>query len=218
MQCMDITVRPYTLDDIPALHEVQRACFPPPYPAEQLWSREQLESHIAVFPAGALCAEVNGLIVGSCTSLIIHFDPAHPDHTWDEVADGGFLRRSHQPNGNSLYGIDMAVIPEYRGRGVARAMYRARYELVAGLGLERFLAAGRMPGYAQFANDLTPEEYASRVIAGELTDPVITPQIRSGLRPLSVIHNYIPDEESRNCAILLEWLNPGHAPATQSAD
>lgn len=213
MQCMDIIVRPYTVADIPALHNVQEACFPPPYPAEQLWTREQLLSHIATFPAGALCAEIAGTIVGSCTSLIIQFDPNHPNHTWDEVADGGYIKRSHKPDGNTLYGIDMAVMPEYRGRGVARAMYRTRYDLVVKLGLDRFLAAGRMPGYSQYGGILTPEEYANKVISGDLVDRVITPQLRSGLRPLGVVHNYIPDEESRNCALLLEWPHPEPTPA-----
>lgn len=207
MQGMDIIVRSYTEADIPALIDVQRACFPPPYPVGQLWSPEQLKSHIEVFPAGAMCAEIAGRIVGSCTSLIIDFDPAHPDHTWDEAADGGYIRRSHDPNGNTLYGIDMAVVPELRGRGVARAMYRARFQLVKDLGLERFLAAGRMPGYAAHADKLSPEAYADKVIAGELIDPVLTPQLRSGLRPVKVIRNYIPDEESRDCALLLEWRN-----------
>lgn len=207
MRGMDIIVRSYTEADIPALIDVQRACFPPPYPAEQLWSPDQLRSHIAVFPAGAMCAEVAGRIVGSCTSLIIDFDPAHPDHSWDEVADGGYIRRTHNPNGNTLYGIDMAVIPEFRGRGVARAMYRARFQLVKELGLERFLAAGRMPGYAAYADKLSPEAYADKVIAGEIIDPVLTPQLRCGLRPVKVIRNYIPDEESRDCALLLEWRN-----------
>ena len=101
----------------------------------------------------------------------------------------------------------MAVVPEYRGRGVARAMYRARFQLVKELGLERFLAAGRMPGYAAHADELSPEAYAEKVIAGELIDPVLTPQLRSGLRPVKVIRNYIPDEESRDCALLLEWRN-----------
>lgn len=204
---MDVIIRPYTEHDIPALRAVQRACFPPPYPEEQLWTEEQLRSHIRIFPRGALCAQVGDRIVGSCTSLIIRFDPEHPDHTWDEVADGGFIR-THRPDGDTLYGIDMAVIPEFRGRGVARAMYQARFRLVRELRLKRFVAAGRMPGYAQAANRMTPETYAAKVAAGELTDPVLTPQLKAGLRPVKVIRGYITDAESLDCALLMEWPNP----------
>lgn len=204
---MQIRIRPYTEADIPQLQEIQRECFPPPYPAEQLWSREQLESHIAIFPEGALCADAGARLVGSCTNLIIKFDPDHPQHTWAEVADDGFIR-THNPAGNSLYGIDIAVRPAYRGQGVARLMYQARFELVKRLGLERFLTAGRLAGYHQHAATMGIEEYAAQVIAGELTDPVITPQLRAGLRPVAVVHGYILDEESANGALMLEWRNP----------
>jgi len=34
---------------------------------------------------------------------------------------------------------------------------------------------------------------------------VITPQLRAGLIPGALLHDYIPDEESANCALLMEW-------------
>lgn len=203
-----ILIRPYTHADIPELIEIQRECFPPPYPQEQLWSPEQLESHIRMFPEGQLCAVVDGVIAGSCTNLIVDFHYDDPDHTWAEITDNGFIR-THNPGGNSLYGVDIAVRPAYRGRGIARRMYQSRFDLVRRLGLARFLAAGRMPGYHRHADRLSPEEYAERVATGALADPVITPQLRAGLRPVRVIRDYIPDVESRNCALLLEWRNPG---------
>lgn len=197
-------VRPYTMADWDQVFRIQRECFPAPYPVEQLWSQEQIASHIRHFPAGALCVEVDGELVGSSTSLVIDFDPAHPDHSWAEVCGDGYIS-THNPKGDSLYGIDMAVRPAWRGRGIARAMYQARYDLVRELGLKRFLAAGRMPGYNQYAERWSPEEYAERVIGGEVADPVLTPQLRAGLRPLNVIRGYIPDAESRDCALLMEW-------------
>jgi GNAT superfamily N-acetyltransferase len=199
-----VHVRPYTLADWPGLLQIQRDCFPPPYPEEQLWSKEQIASHIRHFPEGALCAEVDGELVGSATCLIMQFDPAHPEHTWAEVAGDGFIH-THNPAGDSLYGIDMAVRPAWRRQGVARALYAARFELVRQLGLKRFLAGGRMPGYHRYAGRWTPEAYAAAVVRGEIDDLVITPQLRAGLRPVQVIHNYLPDEESANCALLLEW-------------
>jgi GNAT superfamily N-acetyltransferase len=197
-------VRPYTLADWPGLFQIQRECFPEPYPVEQLWSYEQIESHIRHFPEGALCVELDGELIASATALIIQFDPHHLDHTWSEVTADGWLT-THNPAGDSLYGVDMAVRPAYRGRGIAKLLYQARFELVRRLGLKRFLAAGRMPGYAVHAGALTPEAYAEQVIQGKLTDPTITPQLRSGLRPVGVLRNYLPDPESGNAALLLEW-------------
>ena len=50
--------------------------------------------------------------------------------------------------------------------------------------------------------------YAAAVIAGTLTDPVITPQLRAGLQPLTVVQGYLSDTEARDCALLMEWPNP----------
>jgi len=207
---MSLVIRPYTEADYPALLQIQRECFPPPYPEEQLWSLEQIRSHVEHFPEGALCAVLEGKLVGSCTSLIIQWNPGEAAHSWGEATDWGFIR-THNPRGNTLYGVDIAVRPAYRGRGIARALYQARYELVRRLGLERFLAGGRMPGYHRYRNHLTPEQYAQEVISGRILDPVITPQLKAGLKPLRVVRDYLPDQESGNCALLLEWRNPERA-------
>lgn len=202
-----LTIRPYTAADFPQLLHIQRECFPPPYPEEQLWSLEQIQSHVRHFPEGAMCVEVGGELIASATALIKQWQPDDPPHTFYQVSDSGFIR-NHDAKGNSLYGIDIAVRPAWRGRGVARALYQARYDLVRKLGLERFLTAGRIPGYHLQANRMTPEQYVQKVIAGQLADPTISAQLRNGLEPVQLLHGYLEDEESHNCALLMQWRNP----------
>lgn len=101
-----LRVRPYTLDDWPGRFRIQRERFPPPCPAGEPWSPDQIESHCRLFPDGALCGP------GPCSAYLVR---------------------------------------------------------------------------------------------GETADPVTTPQIRSGLIPVQVIHGYLPDAESDNAALLLEW-------------
>ncbi len=76
------------------------------------------------------------------------------------------------------------------------------------LGLQRFLAGSRISGYHHHHATMTPEAYTAAVLAGTLIDPVITPQLRAGLQPVSLIHNYLDDREAANCALLMEWRNP----------
>jgi GNAT superfamily N-acetyltransferase len=196
-----MVVRSYTLADYPQLLEIQRACFPVPYPEEQLWSKAQITSHLEHFALGALCVEENGVLIASATALILE----QPAHTFADATDNGFIG-NHNPSGDTLYGVDMAVHPNWRGRGVARRLYQARFKLVQKLGLKRFMAAGRMPGLENYPN-LSAEEYVARVVHGELSDPTLTPQLKNGLTPVQVLHDYIEDAESRNCALLLEWRN-----------
>ncbi|SEM90174.1 GNAT family N-acetyltransferase [Lihuaxuella thermophila] len=203
---MDIRVRPYTLDDFEALLTVQREAFPPPFPEELLWNREQIAAHVEVFPEGAMVAEVDGIIAGSATSLIVRF--TGEPHTWAEVADDGYIRRSHQPDGDSLYGIDLCVRPSFRGHGVAQALYEARKNLVRSLGLKRLIAGCRIPGFHRYAGSMTAEEYVQKVVQGELKDLVLSFMVKQGLKPVQVMDDYLEDEESMNKAVLVEWLNP----------
>lgn len=186
-----IVVRPYTLADFDQLVRIQRECFPPPFPAELWWRCEQIASQLAHFPPGALCAVEGDELVGSATCTCMRFDPAHPQHTWAEVADDGYIRNC-DPVGDTLYGIDVAVRPAWRACGVARALYQARFTLVRKLGLRRFLAGSRISGYHRFPK-LTADQYTAQVVAGRLIDPVITPQLKAGLQPVCLLPDYVPD-------------------------
>ena len=57
---MSIRVRLYSLDDFDQLLTVQREAFPPPFPEELLWNREQIAAHVATYPEGAMLAEYDG--------------------------------------------------------------------------------------------------------------------------------------------------------------
>jgi ribosomal protein S18 acetylase RimI-like enzyme len=200
-------IRNYEEKDFPGLIRIQQESFPPPFPSELWWNTEQLKSHVTLFPEGALCVEVNGEIVGSMTGLIVDFDPSHPDHTWEEITDNGYIR-NHNPNGNTLYVVDIGVRPAYRKLGLGKWLMLSMYEVVVHLGLERLLGGGRMPGYHKKAHKMTAEQYLEAVVKGELKDPVITFLLRCGRTPVKVVANYLEDEESCNYAALMEWKNP----------
>ncbi|OWA35640.1 GNAT family N-acetyltransferase [Saccharibacillus sp. O16] len=202
-----LTIRNYQERDIEALIDIQRECFPPPYPSELWWNREQLLEHMARFPAGALCAEVDGQLVGSLTTLITSFDPAHAQHSWAEMTDNGYIR-THNPDGDTLYVVDISVSPAARGLGLGKQMLQSAYELVVALGLERLLGGGRMPGYGTVQHEVSPQQYVEDVLHGQRKDPVIGFLLHCGRTPLSVVADYLDDEESANYALLMEWQNP----------
>ncbi|MDT3415472.1 ribosomal protein S18 acetylase RimI-like enzyme [Brevibacillus aydinogluensis] len=200
-------IRNYTPDDFDELIRIQQESFPPPFPSELWWNKEQLTNHVTLFPEGAVCVEVDGVLAGSITGLLVTFDPAHPDHTWEEVTDSGYIR-NHDPNGDTLYIVDICIRPSHRKLGLGKWMMQAMYELVVHKGLKRLLGGGRMPGYGRYADQMTAEAYLEKVVAGELKDPVVTFLMRCGRTPLKVVANYLEDEESRNYAALMEWKNP----------
>ena len=116
-----VVVRQICMDDYEQITRIQERCFPGMKP----WSREQIESQLSVFPEGQICIEYGGRLIASSSSLILDFALYSNWHNWKEVADGGFIR-NHNPEGNTLYGIEIMVDPEFRGMKLARRFRRGR--------------------------------------------------------------------------------------------
>jgi predicted amidohydrolase/GNAT superfamily N-acetyltransferase len=175
-----------------------------------VWGEAHLLSHQRVFPQGQLVAEVGGRIVGAAATLIVDMgpDPLRP-HTWSGITDSGYFL-NHNPRADTMYGADIYVHPDVRGMGVGAALYEARRQLCRRLNLRRILAGGRLWNYHEHADQMTAEEYAYRVAAGELKDLVLSFQLREGFVLRGVMPNYLRDPKSSNHASLIEWLNPDY--------
>jgi predicted amidohydrolase/ribosomal protein S18 acetylase RimI-like enzyme len=201
-------VRPLRTSDIRAVQELQRKCFPGIEP----WTDAQMKSQLEVFPEGQLGVELDKVLVATSSSLIVGEEDFDASHTLKDVSDHGFIR-NHRADGDTLYGIDIAVDPTQRGNHLARRLYDARKQLVRRMNLRALMIAGRMPGYEKVAGRMTADQYVRRVVEKDLKDPVITAQLAQGFAIRGVIREYLPtDHESRGHAVLMEWLNPEHRP------
>ena len=206
-QNVEVVIRNYQEADFDPLIDIQKASFPPPFPSDLWWNKEQLTNHVTLFPEGALCVEVEGEVVGSMTGLLVNFDPKKPSHTWEEVTDDGYIR-NHNPNGNTLYVVDICVHPTYRKLDLGKWLMQSMYEVVVHKGLDRLLGGGRLPGYHKVADQMSAEDYLEAVVKGKLKDPVTTFLLRCGRTPLGLVTDYLEDKESFNYAALMEWKNP----------
>lgn len=202
-----IMIRNYTETDIEQLIAIQKESFPPPFPSELWWNETQLKNHISIFQKGALCAEIDGKIIGSMTSLIVNFDEKKPKHTWESITDHGYIR-NHQENGNTLYVVDICVAPAYRKLGIGKWLMQSMYEVVVELHLDRLLGGGRIPNFHKQPKNMSIDRYIEAVLKGEIQDPVMTFLLRCGRTPLTEVENYLDDEESRHYGVLMEWRNP----------
>lgn len=203
-----IEVRPLRVDDYEAVRDLQLRCFPGMAP----WNQGQFESQIRIFPEGQLCVEYDGRIVASSSSLIVEFD-LHADwHRWNEISDNGYIR-NHNPDGDTLYGIEIMVDPAYRGYRLSRRLYDARKDLARHYNLASIIIGGRIPGYHRHAKEMSAREYVDRVMAKELYDPVLTAQMANGFHLRRLIPDYLAeDSESLGYATFLEWTNIDYRP------
>jgi len=176
----------------------------------------RIEEQLERFPEGQFVAVVrrggSEIVVGTATTMRTRRPPDAPPLSWNEVI-GDYGLPKHDPDGEWLYGVEIAVHPDFQRRGIASALYRARLALVPELGLEGWYAGGMLMGYHRYADVLTPRAYAERVIAGELVDPTVSMQLHRGLQPRGIIEDYYPEPKAGNCAVLLVWRPPVAAPA-----
>jgi len=180
------------------------------YPGTQPWTRDQLLSHLAVFPEGQFVAfdPVTRELVGMAASLILHWEDYDRTDDWQDFTDGGYFT-NHDPTGHTLYGAEVMVDPDWRGQGVGGRLYDARAQLAERLRLLRIRAGARLRGYHQHGDRMSPQTYTAKVCRGELYDPTLTFQLKRGFRVLTVVRNYLPnDPESLGHAAVIEWLNP----------
>ena len=198
-----LTIRNLTHADIAAATDLQRRV----YNAIPPFRPEQFESLLGHFPEGQFVAELDGRLVGIAISLVVLWDDYSLHHTWDSVTNEGHFD-THDMSGRTLYGAEVCVNPDCQGQGIGHALYEARRKLCRAMNLKRIIAGGRLPGYREHAAHMSPQEYASRVIWGDLYDPVLRFQLNQGFDYCGILHGYLPsDPESIGNAALIVWLN-----------
>ncbi|AZU64230.1 bifunctional GNAT family N-acetyltransferase/carbon-nitrogen hydrolase family protein [Neobacillus mesonae] len=203
-----IIIRNIREEDIDEIIALGKVCFPNMEP----WKREQLLSHIRIFPEGQFCVEYEDKIVGSCSSLIVNFDEYNDQHTWDTITDNGYIT-NHDPDGFNLYGIEVMVDPEYRRMKLGHRLYEARKDLAVRLNLQSIIIGGRIPNYHKYKEQMTAREYVKAVEQHSIYDPVLSFQLLQGFTIKRINTQYLPDDKaSASMATLMEWNNVDYRP------
>lgn len=172
------------------------------------WKAHHLVRILDLFSEGQFVAERGGEIVGFSGSLIVPSGLALRPHRFRDITRQGTFD-AFDPKGDTLYGIEIMVHPAHRRTGLARAFYNRRFALIRRKGLRYFAAGGRLPGYGAVQSTVSVENYVEEVVAGTRVDRVLSAQLRSGLRVLRIMPDYLNDPSSANYAALLVWENPG---------
>ncbi|RTQ50040.1 GNAT family N-acetyltransferase [Hymenobacter gummosus] len=174
---------------------------------EGAWEQDEYNNLLKKFPEGQICIEDNGRVVAAALAIIVQYSDFGDRHTYAKITGNGKFN-THNPDGDTLYGVDVFVDPEYRNLRLGRRLYDARKELCENLNLRAMVAGGRIPGYAKYADEMTPQKYVEMVRNKELTDPILTFQLANDFYVRKMIRGYLPyDGDSKAYATLLEWIN-----------
>ncbi len=190
-------------EDLAGILQLLRRAYPPsPRGPAAPWTDEVLREQMRRFPEGQWVARrVDGRLLGTASCMRVDLRWAMAPHTWAELTAEGTLS-THDPMGNALYGVGLAVDPAFQGLGIGRSLTEARLDMGALLGCRAFVAGARMAGY-RHARALGPQGYLAEVKAGRLWDPTLSKEMALGFELLGVLPAYAPDPESEGYAALV---------------
>jgi predicted amidohydrolase len=174
---------------------------------ESYWKEHQVATLIDKFPEGQIVIKINGRIAGCALSIIVDYSKFEYKHTYREIT-GNYTFKTHTEKGDVLYGIDVFIIPDFRGNRLGRRLYEYRKELCEKLNLKSIVFGGRIPNFHKYAEEMSPKEYIEKVKNREIHDPVLNFQLSNDFHPIRVLKGYLEgDDASMEYAVLLEWDN-----------
>lgn len=202
-------------DQYKELHELMLTSYPKL--EDPAWEEKHINTLVNRFPKGQIVVMVDGKIAGAALSILINYDRFDSKHTYIEMTANDTFD-THSPDGDTMYGLDMMVHPDYRGMRLGRRMYDYRKELCEEMNLKGIVLGGRLPNYHKYHEEMSAREYIQKVKLKEIYDPVLSFQLSNDFHVKRLAKHYLPeDQASREHAALLEWTNVYFMPTDRKA-
>lgn len=183
------------------LEELQCLVFPT-LADEERFKAPHYRKHLELFPEGQFVVLDGEKVVGMTSTIRLDFNFEHMDHTFADVIAGGWMT-THDPAGPWIYGADIGTHPQYRRRGIARALYAARHQTARHFGLRGQVTVGMLSGYGALKSRISARDYYDSVAAGERTDPTVSSQRRIGFEMRGLLKGYVTDPVCDNWGAIL---------------
>ncbi len=182
------------------------------------WGKAKIKKLIEQFQEGQVAIKVNGEIVACSLSIIVDYDKYSDNHNVKKITRN-YTFESHTEDGDVLYGIDVFVVPEFRGLRLGRRLYDYRKELCEKHNLRGIVVGGRLAGYLEYVDDYTPKEYIEQVKMKEIDDDILNFHLANDFYISRILRGYIESEHAtKEYAVLLKWDNIYYEKPTEQVE
>ena len=187
------------------------------WPEEARASRDTYLSRLEIFPEGIIIAEGEEGVLGAAVTEIVDLKTILKSHfSWSEITDNGSLKKTHNSQGDCIYGVNLSVKPSSLGEKVGIALMDAIKAMIVMRDLKMGALGGRMPSFAKYieknqlaiSDEVAREYIFARTNSGKFRDPEIGFYDSCDLEIIRPLSDYFPDPDSSNYGVLIIWRNP----------
>ncbi|MCY4145227.1 MAG: GNAT family N-acetyltransferase [Chloroflexi bacterium] len=175
-----------------------------------LFSEADYLAHRERFSEGQFIGDRRAANFGICVTMRTSQPPTDEAVPWIEAIGDNSLA-AHVPDGDWLYIVLLAVHPSYRRHGMASALIRACRSLAVVKNMRGIYAIPLLTGYHRFSEKMDVEEYARKVIWGDLTDPLVSLFLKRGFFQKYgfryTVTDYFAADRVASSGVLVSWEN-----------
>jgi GNAT superfamily N-acetyltransferase len=203
-------------EDLPIIMMIEKEGYPPDMHADE----GKILERIKTFPQGQFIVYWKNEPVAYATNQILSFTPKEKPKTWLQYTNGGYIKNTHNPKGNALFYVSVAVRPAFRKKRIGTFVYEYRLKLAKKLNLEYAFGVFRIQtlrqnlfslykiaerNFLQLENEKIIEiarDYLHKIKEGRVKDPLII-LFRQGFKLLGITPWYMGDVESLHVGAVL---------------
>lgn len=196
-------IRPASPNDLEEMLRIENEA----WPVELRATEKMLRSRLETFPEGNFVAISDGHLDGFVCTQIVKYNNDIVTKNWYEATDNGYIKKTHDYNGDYGYGVSLSVLPTAPHRTPFQLL-EAAGKMAVGFNLKGGLLGARIPSYHKYADQVPIEEYVfKKNKRGKYLDPEINLYFKAHFKPIKILKDFIKDPASMNYGVLLEWRN-----------
>jgi hypothetical protein len=200
------------LEDVQQIVKLDKECYGEITDLQTQDAFAMFEARVRNSPRWFFVAVHQSEIVGILSSQPMVFS-AESFRSWDECTANGTLEGTFDESSTSVYVVALTVNEKGSTLGATDALIVKAFAQGIREGKKEAFFASRMPGYHQYKDVMTPEEYANKRIEKEGKEVALDWQIRFyeslGLRQVRVVRGgFAADIESCGNSVLFSLRVP----------